>query len=224
MISNAASSSSTPATPAHRGQPRSTAHYSHQSPNQLSRPLLVLPGPHSPSNFNQSTLAGARRPPPPPAHRGQLTPSLPAPPQPLSQHYINPVKLYDPFVGSLVHCIAFPMLAGVYLCCHRHCLRQSPLIRSVCSQLTHWCLRVGSSPVLAAGAPPSSLTPPPPLRALVEIPFPDHRNPRHVVQSDLAAGDPPRRNMAVQSLLPFCPWLRTSGLEELKTQGIICNV
>jgi hypothetical protein len=35
-ISTAASSSSTPATPAHRGQPRSIAHYSHRSPNQLS--------------------------------------------------------------------------------------------------------------------------------------------------------------------------------------------
>jgi hypothetical protein len=135
-ISNAASSSSTPATPAHRGQPRSTAHCSHQSPNQLSRPLLVLPSHQSPSNFNQSTLADARRLPPPPAHRGQLTPSLPAPPQPLSQHYINPVKLYDPFVGSLVHCIAFPTLAGVYLCRHRHCLHRLPLIRSVCSQFT----------------------------------------------------------------------------------------
>jgi hypothetical protein len=135
-ISTAASSSSTPATPADRGQPRSTAHCSHQYPNQLSRPLLMLPSPQSPSNFNQSTLASARRPPPPPAHRGQLTPSLPALPQPLSQHYIKLVKLYDPFVGFLVHCIAFPTLAGVYLCCHRHCLRQSPLIRSVCSQLT----------------------------------------------------------------------------------------
>jgi hypothetical protein len=49
---------------------------------------------------------------------------------------------------------------------------------------THWCLRAGSSPVLTAGALPSSLPPPPPLRALVEIPFPDHRNPRHVVQSN----------------------------------------
>jgi hypothetical protein len=104
-ISTAASSSSTPATPAHRGQPRSTAHCSHRSPNQLSRPLLVLPSPQSPSNFNQSTFADDRRPPPPPAHRGQLTPSLPAPPQPLSQHYINHVKIYDPlrWLPSALH-------------------------------------------------------------------------------------------------------------------------
>jgi hypothetical protein len=101
------------------------------------------------------------------------------------------------------------------------------------SPTTHWSLRAGSSPVLTAGASPSSLPPPPPFRALVEIPFPDHRNSRHVVQSnrheplrlslpsDLAAGDPPRRNMAVQPLLPFCLWPGTSGLEELKTQGAI---
>jgi hypothetical protein len=134
-ISTAASSSPTPATSAHRGQPQSTAHCSYRSPNQLPRPLLELPSPQQPSNFSRSMVADDRRPPPPSAHCGQLTPSPPAPLQPLSQHYINPMKLYDLFVGSLVHCITFPTLAGVYLIRHRHCLRRSPLIRSVCSQL-----------------------------------------------------------------------------------------
>jgi hypothetical protein len=39
---------------------------------------------------------------------------------------------------------------------------------------THWSSCAGPSPTSAAGASPSSLTPPPPLRALVEIPLPGH--------------------------------------------------
>jgi hypothetical protein len=74
---------------------------------------------------------------------------------------------------------------------------------------THWSSCAGPSPTSAAGASPSSLTPPPPLRAPIEIPLPGHLYPRHVVQSnrreplklplpsDLAAGGPPRRNTAV---------------------------
>jgi hypothetical protein len=63
----------------------------------------VLPSPQQPSNFNRSILTDDHRPPSPPAHRGQLTPSLSAPPQLISQHYINPVKLYDPSIGPLEH-------------------------------------------------------------------------------------------------------------------------
>jgi hypothetical protein len=96
----------------------------------------VLPSPQEPSNFGRSTVADEHRRPPPSAHRGQLTPSLSAPPRPLSQHYINTLKLYDLFVDSLVHCIAFTTLAGVYLRRRHHYPRRSPLIRSVCSQLT----------------------------------------------------------------------------------------
>jgi hypothetical protein len=74
---------------------------------------------------------------------------------------------------------------------------------------THWSLCPGPSPTSAAGASPSSLTPPPPVRAPVEVPLSGHLYPRHVAQSnrreplklslpsDLAAGDPPHRNTAV---------------------------
>jgi hypothetical protein len=78
-ISTAASSSSTPAAPAHRGQPRSTAHCSHRPPNQLLRPLLELLSPQPPSNFGRSTVADDHRPPPPPAHLGQAASAIPAP-------------------------------------------------------------------------------------------------------------------------------------------------
>jgi hypothetical protein len=100
---------------------------------------------------------------------------------------------------------------------------------------THWSSCAGPSLTSATGASPSLLTPPPPLRALVEIPFPDHLYPRHVAQSnrrkplkfplpsDLAAGNPPCRNTAVSPLLPCYPWPRTSGLKELKAQGAICK-
>jgi hypothetical protein len=151
------------------------------------------------------------------------------------------MQLYDPSIGSLVHCIDYPALAGVYLRCHRHCFRRLPLIRSFCSQLIAPIpfprLTGAHAQVLHRCRPPSpsSLTPPPPLRALVEIPFPNHLYPRHVAQSnrrkplklplpsDLAAGDPPRRNTAIPPLLPFHPWPRTSGLKELKAQGAICK-
>jgi hypothetical protein len=81
--------------------------------------------------------------------------------------------------------------------------------------ITHWSLRVGPSPTLAAGASPSLLTPPAPLRAPIEILLSGHPHPRQVVHSnrreplelllpsDLAADGPLHRNMAVFSLFLF---------------------
>jgi hypothetical protein len=69
----------------------------------------VLPSPRPSPNFNRGILPDDHRPPPPPAHRGQLTPSLSAPPRSLSQHYINPAKLSDTSIGSLEHPTGAPM-------------------------------------------------------------------------------------------------------------------
>jgi hypothetical protein len=100
---------------------------------------------------------------------------------------------------------------------------------------THWSSYAGPSPTSSTGTSPSSLTPPLPLRALVEIPFPDHLYPRHVAQSDhrkplklslpsdLAASDPPRRNTAVQPLLPLSPLAKDHRLKDAKAQGVICK-
>jgi hypothetical protein len=100
---------------------------------------------------------------------------------------------------------------------------------------THWSSCACPSPMSAARASPSSLTPPPPLRALVEIPLPDHLYPRHMVQSgcrkplklplpsDLAAGDPPRRNRPVKSLPLSLTTARDFGWEESKARGAVCK-
>jgi hypothetical protein len=100
---------------------------------------------------------------------------------------------------------------------------------------THWSSCAGPSPTSAAGASPSSLTPPPPLQAPVKIPLPGRRYPRHVVQldhrkplklplpSDLAAGGPPRRNRPVKPLPSPLTTARDHGLEDSKAQGAICK-
>jgi hypothetical protein len=100
----------------------------------------------------------------------------------------------------------------------------------------HWCLRAGSSPVLATGASPSTLPPPPPLRTPVEVTLSGHPDPRHVVQSDrcellrlslpsdLAVGDPPpspeHGRPIPASLLPLA---EDRGLEGAKVQGAVCK-
>jgi hypothetical protein len=71
------------------------------TPQQAFPTSTRAPQPQQPSNFNRSILTDDHRPPSPPTHRGQLTPSLSAPPQLISQHYINPGKLYDPSIGPL---------------------------------------------------------------------------------------------------------------------------
>jgi hypothetical protein len=107
-----APSSSIPAARARCGQPLSTAHCSHRPSSKLLQPRLELPSPQSLSNFGRSTVADNRRPPPSPARRGQPTSAIPAPRQPLSQSPFDPVKLYDPSIGPLVHHTGFPMCAG----------------------------------------------------------------------------------------------------------------
>jgi hypothetical protein len=100
---------------------------------------------------------------------------------------------------------------------------------------THWSSCAGPSLMSAVGASLSSLTPPPPLRAPVEIPLSGRRYPRHVVQSDhhkplklplpsdLAAGGPPRQNRPVKPLSSSLTTARDHVLEDSKTQGAICK-
>jgi hypothetical protein len=100
---------------------------------------------------------------------------------------------------------------------------------------THWSSCAGPSLTSATGTSLSSLTPPPPLRALVKIPLPGHLYPRHVVQSDhrkplklplpsdLTAGGPPRRNRPVKPLSSPRTTARDHGLEDSKAQGAICK-
>jgi hypothetical protein len=101
--------------------------------------------------------------------------------------------------------------------------------------MTCWFLYAGSLPTLITGTSPSTVTPPPPPRVLVELHLSGHPNPRQVAQQDhrkplspslpldLAAGDRRRRNMATLSLLWFGPQPKDLGLEDLKTQGFFCK-
>jgi hypothetical protein len=91
-------------------------------------------------------------------HRGQLTPSSSAPPQPPSQHYITPVKLPDPSISPLVHHIDSLMLAGVPPHRRRFCLRRSPLIQHIFIQLVARirspCLTEARAQVCCRRSPP----------------------------------------------------------------------
>jgi hypothetical protein len=88
---------------------------------------------------------------------------------------------------------------------------------------------------LTVGALPSTVTSPPPPRALIGISSSEHHDPRQEVHpnrreflslllpSDLAAGDLSRRYTAVLPLLCVCLQLRDLVLEDLKVQGAICT-
>jgi hypothetical protein len=188
----------------------------------------VLPSPQSPFNFGRGTVADDHRPPPSPARRGQSTPS-PSAPRPLhwlpsATHRLPDTRRCLPLPPSS---LLPPVAPNPKLVFPIDCTNTFPT--------TRWSSCAGPSPTSAPGASPSSLTPPPPLRALVEIPLSGRHYPRHVVQSDhrkppklplplvLAAGDPPHRNRPVKPLSPPLTTARDHGLEDSKAQGAVCK-
>jgi hypothetical protein len=118
-----------------RGQPSPDLLRPNPPLRKLPRSSLVLLDHQLSSDCNRSFASDERRRRRLRSHRGQLTPSSPAPPQPPSQHYIIPVKLHDPSISPLVQHIDFPTLAGFSPRRRRFCLRRSPLIQHVFIQL-----------------------------------------------------------------------------------------
>jgi hypothetical protein len=116
----------------------------HQTPLALTNPGASFSVPYSCSSTPCCPPIAAGAPLPTSAAIAALSLTMGSSHREFLRH-INTVQLHDLFMGSLVPCIAFPMLAGVCPRRRRHCLRRLLLIRRIRFQL----FESTSSPQLA---------------------------------------------------------------------------